>query len=86
MVSCNQTTKQQHESVVLKGGTVMKIRTIAGAVADIRAADPGSAVTASYLRSLVRDGKIAHVKDGNRVLVDADSITQYFDNKINEID
>lgn len=50
----------------------MKIRTIAGAVAEIHAADSGSAITTSYLRKLVQTGAIAHVKDGNRVLVDVD--------------
>lgn len=62
----------------------MKIRTIAGAVAEIHAADPGSAVTVSYLRKLVKTGAIAHVKDGNRILVDADAVQQFFENKIQQ--
>lgn len=60
----------------------MKIRTIAGAVAEIHAADSGSAITTSYLRKLVQTGAIAHVKDGNRVLVDVDMVQQYFDNQM----
>lgn len=60
----------------------MKIRTIAGAVAEIHAADPGSAVTMSYLRKLVKTGAIAHVKDGNRVLVNVEAVQQYFENSI----
>ena len=55
----------------------MKIRTLSGTIAEIKTADPDSAVTISYLRRLVRDGEIPSVMDGNRALVDVDAVIEY---------
>ena len=60
----------------------MKIRTINGAVAEIRTQDPGSAVTASFVRRLCKDGKIPCVMSGTRYLVSVESILEYINTKI----
>ncbi len=57
----------------------MIIRTINGAVAYLRAADPDSAVTAHYIRRLVREGKIPYLMDGTRVLINVKALITYLD-------
>lgn len=55
----------------------MIIRTINGAVAYLRQSDPGSAVTASYIRRLVRENKIPYMMDGTRVLVNVSTLIDF---------
>lgn len=59
----------------------MIIRTINGAVNYLRQVDPGSAVTASYIRRLVREHEIPYMMDGTRVLVDVSSLIDYLTNQ-----
>ena len=62
----------------------MIIRTINGAVAYLRAADPDSAVTAHYIRRLVREGKIPYLMDGSRVLINVSGLIDYLTNRKGE--
>ncbi|WP_448914715.1 excisionase family DNA-binding protein [Gemmiger sp.] len=39
--------------------------------------DPGTHVTESYLRRLVKEGAIPYVMDGTRVLVNVDTVQEY---------
>ena len=39
--------------------------------------DPGTHVTESYLRRLVKEGSIPYVMDGTRVLVNVDTVQEY---------
>lgn len=55
------------------------IRTIQGAIDDIKSADPNTAITAHCLRALVRSGSIPSRKAGNKYLVALDDVLAYFD-------
>lgn len=60
-----------------RGVKCVIIRTINGAVAYLRQSDPGSAVTASYIRRLVREEKIPYMMDGTRVLVNVSTLIDF---------
>lgn len=60
-----------------RGVKCVIIRTINGAVAYLRQSDPGSAVTASYIRRLVRENKIPYMMDGTRVLVNVSTLIDF---------
>lgn len=60
-----------------RGVKCVIIRTISGAVAYLRQSDPGSAVTASYIRRLVRESKIPYMMDGTRVLVNVSALIDF---------
>ena len=55
----------------------IRIRTIAGAVKEMKNDDPGTHVTESYLRRLVKEGTIPYGMDGTRVLVNVDTVQEY---------
>lgn len=59
-----------------------RIRTISGAYDEIRAADPGTAITLTAIRRAVREGDIPSRRVGSRggwkYFVDIDTVVQYF--------
>lgn len=55
-----------------------KVRTIRQAVAEIRKADPETAVTEYAIRQLVKSGQIPAVMSGNKALVNLDDIVKVF--------
>lgn len=64
-----------------RGVECVIIRTINGAVTYLHQIDPGSAVTASYIRRLVREHKIPYMMDGTRVLVNVSSLINFLTNQ-----
>lgn len=57
---------------------IPRMRGIAEAVKEIRAADPKTAVSEYTLRRLVKTNKIPSVKVGARYLVNMDIVAKYF--------
>ena len=55
----------------------MRIRTIDQAYEEIRKADPETAITRNYIRTLVTDGTIPHIMAGAKYLVDLDVLEDY---------
>lgn len=56
----------------------MRIRTIAQAYKEIKAADPDTAITEYRIRQLVIDGVIPSTKSGAKYLIDLDTLQSYF--------
>jgi excisionase family DNA binding protein len=50
------------------------MRTIEGAIAEIRAMDPGTSLTRNALRQMVKRGTIPSVHAGRKVLVNLDAL------------
>mgnify|MGYP003294193623 CR=1 FL=1 len=57
---------------------MIKFRTINQAFAEIKAADPGTAVTKHAIRRAVLAGDIPSRKTGSRFLVSLDKVIEYF--------
>ena len=51
-----------------------RLRTINEAHKYLKEQDPGTSVTPYFLRSLVYDGAIPHIKAGKKFLIDIDSL------------
>lgn len=56
-----------------------KIRTIRQAVTEIKEADPNSAISEHALRRIVNAGKIPHIREGNKFLIDLDKVYEYYE-------
>lgn len=54
-----------------------RMRTIQEAAAELRRIDPHTAVTPYFIRRIVLDGTIPHVKAGNKRLVNLDTLLEY---------
>ena len=54
-----------------------RMRTIQEAAAELRRIDPHTAVTPYFIRRIVLDGTIPHVKAGNKQLVNLDTLLSY---------
>lgn len=63
-----------------------RIRTINSAVAEIRKADPATAITSYYIRKLVKSGVVRSIPDGSKKLVDFDDLLQYLEGVHDEKD
>lgn len=57
--------------------TIARMRTINEIVTEVKQADPQSAVTAYFVRTLCKENKIRHFYTGKKVLVDLDSLIGY---------
>ncbi len=57
--------------------TIARMRTINEAAAEIKAADPQSAVTVNFVRRLCKEDKIRHFFTGKKILLDLDSLLEY---------
>ena len=55
----------------------VKMRTLPQAIAEIKQHDPGTALTLSTLRLLVKRGELPVVHIRNRQLIDMDTLTAY---------
>ena len=53
------------------------IRTINGAVNELRKEDPETPVNTDMLRKWIASGKLKHTKSGNRYLIDMDVLKEY---------
>lgn len=56
---------------------IKMIRTINGAVAELKKDDPGSAINTYMLRRWIATGKIKCIKSGNRYLIDMDVLKEF---------
>lgn len=54
-----------------------RMRTIQEAAAELRRIDPSTAITPYFIRRLVLNGTIPHVKAGNKRLVNLDTLLEY---------
>lgn len=59
---------------------IPRMRTINEAAAEMREADPHTAVTPHFIRQLILAGKVPHVKAGNKYLVNLDGLQEYLAN------
>ena len=53
---------------------IHRMRTVQEALAEIHAADAGSAVTANCIRTLCKKGQIRCIHTGRKILVDLDDL------------
>lgn len=56
-----------------------RMRTAEGALAIIKAEDPGTAVTLRYIRRLIAAGTIPHIPVGRKKLVNVDELLAYLE-------
>lgn len=56
----------------------MRMRGIEEGFKEIKANDPGTALTKTALRRLVTTGQLPSVKIGTKYLIDLDAVDQYF--------
>lgn len=56
---------------------VPKMRTIKAAAEEIKQADKDSAISEFHIRQLVKQGKLPHIKAGNKVLINMDLLNKY---------
>lgn len=55
-----------------------RIRTIKGAIEEIKAEDPGSAINYNAIRTAILDGKIPAARSGAKYMIDVDVVLDYF--------
>lgn len=60
--------------------TLARIRTQAQALADVKAQDPSTALTAHGLRMLILQNKVKYVRMGAKYLINLDSLFDYLAN------
>ena len=53
------------------------IRTINGAVCELRKEDPETPINADMLRRWIASGELKHTKSGNRYLIDLDVLKEF---------
>ena len=54
-----------------------RIRAIKDAIAEIKAADPKTAVTEHFLRRIIVSGELQSIRSGNKYLIDMDRLEDY---------
>lgn len=59
---------------------MLRMRTINEAHAELKAADPDTALTPHFIRQLILSGSVPHVKAGNKYLVELDALERYLSN------
>lgn len=57
--------------------TAPRLRTAEGALAIIKADDPGTAVTLRHVRRLIATGAVPHIPVGRKKLVNVDRLMDY---------
>lgn len=58
---------------------IPKIRTVAEAVEEIKKIDPGTAITARFIKEGIATGKIPVIRVGNKILVNMASVFMYLE-------
>lgn len=56
---------------------IARMRTITEAVAEIKAADPHTALTVHALRQLILSGKVPSIMAGKKYLINLDTLIEY---------
>ena len=59
-----------------KGANIM-IRTINGAIEELRKEDPDTPINSHMLRRWIASGELKHSKSGNRFLIDMDVLKEF---------
>lgn len=57
------------------------IRTINGAIEELRKGDPDTPINAHMLRRWIASGELKHTKSGNRYLIDMDVLKEFLRGK-----
>jgi len=57
-----------------------RMRTIKGALAEIKQEDPYTCITEHFLRQLIWQGKLQPCKAGNKNLIDMDALMNFLEN------
>lgn len=57
-----------------------RVRTITQAVNELRAQDPGTAITEHFIRRLIKEEELPCLKSGTRILVYMDDLENYINN------
>jgi hypothetical protein len=70
----------ENSEITIHASAPVRMRTQAQALAEVKAVDSNSALTAHFLRQLVIQKKIKVVMAGNRYLVNLDSLFDYLAN------
>lgn len=58
----------------------IRMRTVKEAAAEIKAADPNTAVTEYHIRQLALKGVLPRVKAGRKLLINLDTLLEYLQN------
>lgn len=59
-----------------------RMRTIKQAIAELKAADSSTAFTESALRRAITSGDIPHIRAGNKILVNLDTVERYLSGEL----
>ncbi|MBP3582225.1 MAG: DNA-binding protein [Clostridia bacterium] len=62
--------------------TTPRMRTIKAAIAELKEIDSGTSFTESALRRAVRSGALPHIRAGNKILVNFDTLQQYLSGQL----
>ncbi len=57
-----------------------RMRTVSEAAAEIKAADPNTAITEYHIRQLALQGVLPKVKAGRKLLINLDTLIEYLEN------
>lgn len=57
------------------------VRTIKGALKELKAIDPNTSVTLYAIRKMVKQNKIPYIKTGNKILINMDNLIHYIEGK-----
>lgn len=62
--------------------TTPRMRTIKAAIAELKQVDSGTSFTESALRRAVRSGALPHIRAGNKILVNFDTLQLYLSGQL----
>lgn len=57
------------------------VRTIKGALEELKAIDPNTSITLYAIRKMVKQNKIPYIKTGNKILINMDNLIHYIEGK-----
>ena len=57
------------------------VRTIKGALEELKAIEPNTSVTLYAIRKMVKQNKIPYIKTGNKILINMDNLIHYIEGK-----
>lgn len=64
-------------SLIKELPTLPRMRTVSEAAAEIKAADPNTAITEYHIRRLALSGVLPRVKAGRKLLINLDTLIEY---------
>lgn len=57
------------------------VRTIKGALEELKTIDPNTSVTLYAIRKMVKQNRIPYIKTGNKILINVDNLIHYIEGK-----